>query len=733
MSVPLVSVIMAVRNGERYLSEAIDSILCQTFKNFEFIIVNDASTDATGNILKDYSQKDNRIVLVQNSKHLEQSKSLNIGIGVSRGMYIAKIDADDIALCERLERQVNFLTNNPKIGLLGSYAWNIDENGNTLSEFKVLTKNNEIKNELLKSNQFIHSAVMFKKECISKVGSYREEIRCASDYDLWIRISEYFDVANLDNFLCKWRTHPCSLTNTKSIEQIGTAFLIKELYTKERQLLGNKRLLKSYFSLANTKAFGYLYRAEQILKDTRYFYALKTSLKAIASSPLNYKIWLYSYKLIIFKIIFSKIKRIIMNFLPNIFVFAFIPLRKLLRKKHIGLITTEFFHKNLGGYGGFGNTAKVISEFFQPKNDANLKISVLLSKKLENDVDKAIDVKNQHIYSIPNGNIGYVRRFLKDSLFFARNFVSLLSIDLFPSYEYFLNTIPGIPLLIWLRDPRSELEWRTIGSVKYELIVNGKENVQDLEMNSQRIGDFFLKLVNNKILKRKIVFVTNAQCFIPRAKRLYRLKKLEPIFLPNPINFPDFDNLKKSSKPTVCFMARLDPYKRPWIFLELAKRFDYVDFLVCGETHFPQLMEPIINNYKSLGNIKFLGVVEGEKKADVLSRSWVLVNSSIHEGLPCSFLEAFSHGRPVLSCVDPDGLVSRFGYFTGECLGDGFDELTIKRFQAGLESIFSNPGLFEKKGHEARKYIENLYNFKNFENGLMNILKGPIERNFELE
>jgi glycosyltransferase involved in cell wall biosynthesis len=185
-------------------------------------------------------------------------------------------------------------------------------------------------------------------------------------------------------------------------------------------------------------------------------------------------------------------------------------------------------------------------------------------------------------------------------------------------------------------------------------------------------------------------------------------------------------------KPTVCLLGRLDPIKRPWIFFELAKKFKNVDFLVCGRSSYPKVMNPIIEQYQSVENLKFLGLVEGENKADILSKSWVIVNTSIHEGLPCSFEESFAYGTPIISSVNPDDLVSKFGFYTGENVGYGTDEPTMKRFQEGLDKLLSDKKELERLGLEAREYIEKIYNFDVFEKSLRNILSDRFKINYAL-
>jgi len=239
MESPKVTVLMSIYNGERYLCEAIDSILGQGFEDFEFLIVNDGSSDRTDEILESY--QDNRIKIINNDRNMGLTRSLNKGLEIARGKYIARMDADDISAPGRLEEEVKFLDKDSKTGLVGSWHEIIDENNRVIGTCQGAVSDAEIKRELMETHPFCHSSVMFKKECIDKIGPYREEFRFAQDYDLWLRISEKYKVANIPAFLCQWRVNLNSLTIQNKREQIQYAELAKEL-AMERKRQNKDRL-----------------------------------------------------------------------------------------------------------------------------------------------------------------------------------------------------------------------------------------------------------------------------------------------------------------------------------------------------------------------------------------------------------------------------------------------------------------------------------------------------------
>ena len=166
----LLTVLMSVYNGSRFLREAIESILNQTFYDFEFIIINDGSTDRTAEILATYQDK--RIRIVRNSDNIGLTKSLNEGLKLARGKYIARQDADDISLPKRLERQISYLEAQPDIALLGTWANSIDERGKILWEMRPPSDPSLLRWSMLFNNNMIHSSVMFNAAKAMDIGGY---------------------------------------------------------------------------------------------------------------------------------------------------------------------------------------------------------------------------------------------------------------------------------------------------------------------------------------------------------------------------------------------------------------------------------------------------------------------------------------------------------------------------------------------------------------------------------
>lgn len=203
---PAVSVLMPVYNGERFLAEAIDSILGQTFTDFEFVIVDDGSTDASPAILADYASRDPRIrVLTQANAGIVAA--LNRGLAECRAPLVARMDADDISLPTRLERQVAFLGGHPAVAVVGTAFQLVSDTGGAGPVVRHATGHAAIVRGLRRGNCLAHPTVMMRRDPIQAVGGYREFLRHAEDYDLWTRVAERHELANLPECLLRYRVH----------------------------------------------------------------------------------------------------------------------------------------------------------------------------------------------------------------------------------------------------------------------------------------------------------------------------------------------------------------------------------------------------------------------------------------------------------------------------------------------------------------------------------------------
>jgi len=229
---PKITVLMPVYNGEKYLREAIESILNQTFTDFEFLIINDGSTDKSEEIIRSYN--DSRIRLVNNESNIGLTKSLNKGLDLAKSEYIARMDADDISLSKRLEIQINFMKKHPEIGIAGTWAKIIGKN----KIIKCPINSEKIRVVFLFKCSLIHPSVIIRKENLKKCFlKYDEKLKQAQDYDLWSRTIKYFLITNIKKILIQYRIHNFNVSKTQSITQNKTA-----TQTRIRQIQENLKI-----------------------------------------------------------------------------------------------------------------------------------------------------------------------------------------------------------------------------------------------------------------------------------------------------------------------------------------------------------------------------------------------------------------------------------------------------------------------------------------------------------
>ncbi|MDR1370726.1 MAG: glycosyltransferase [Dysgonamonadaceae bacterium] len=209
------SVVMPVFNAEKYLREAIESILNQTFADFELIIINDGSTDESKNIILSYT--DQRICYIENETNLGLIKTLNKGIKICKGKYIIRMDSDDICVPTRIEKQIRFMKKRPDVGLCGTWAYVIDDKGTITGKIINQTSPPFISISLLFSVPLIHPSTCFRASILKQ--NLYHEVPVAEDYDLWCRLNEQTKIANIPDFSLYYRWHNTNISREKQLTQ----------------------------------------------------------------------------------------------------------------------------------------------------------------------------------------------------------------------------------------------------------------------------------------------------------------------------------------------------------------------------------------------------------------------------------------------------------------------------------------------------------------------------------
>ncbi len=209
--VPAVSVLMAVRNGDRYLDAALASLAAQSFGDFEIVLIDNGSRDTTPRIIAEWSRREPRL----RSFRLERpglARSLIAAASVARAPLLARLDADDVAAPERLGEQHAAMANRPGLGLLGSSVELIDGEGRKIGEWQMAVTDAELRHFLRSRNPFVHSAIMMRRDAYERAGGYREGLSICEDFDLWCRMAEVTELGNLDRALVSYRIHGAAMS-----------------------------------------------------------------------------------------------------------------------------------------------------------------------------------------------------------------------------------------------------------------------------------------------------------------------------------------------------------------------------------------------------------------------------------------------------------------------------------------------------------------------------------------
>lgn len=368
-------------------------------------------------------------------------------------------------------------------------------------------------------------------------------------------------------------------------------------------------------------------------------------------------------------------------------------------KGRILICVNEFFGAWGTPYGGYGFVARhLLSNFL---NKAKLNFDVCLGRSKNCSLKKYFFMDQY----ITEEGVKLIR--LPRVRALAANIVNsydlIISIEATVDFVFSLKGRIKKPILFWIQDPRCKSDWEQIDSVQL-----AKEPVY--------WNDNTYKLVKECNSLGLIKFVTQAHFLSEKAKELYSLPNDTQIkFLPNPINvdwnLSDFSSTKEN---TIIFLGRLDSVKRGWLYCEIAKNLPQYNFLVLGDSSDDneRSKNKILKDYYNLKNLHFLGRVVGKEKDKILRKAKILVNTSIHEALPVSFLEAFSYGLCVVSNQNPDNLTDKYGIYIGQSLGDGFED--VDKFIQAIVLLLSNDKLFKDKSNAAYQYVSNVHSIDNF-------------------
>ncbi|MCC6003727.1 MAG: glycosyltransferase family 4 protein [Thermofilum sp.] len=299
-----------------------------------------------------------------------------------------------------------------------------------------------------------------------------------------------------------------------------------------------------------------------------------------------------------------------------------------------------------------------------------------------------------------------VVRHLRDYYGFAR-LVRRVKADIFISIEAMVETLIAEILahsakhVVWAQDPFDWSDYQLLGSV-------------DPNYRISKARFWANKIVFGMAYRRADLVLSQARYYADKLRRLYGVDPGRVVYLPNPVDpIPEGKDLEKGEEPSVCYLARMDPQKRYWLFFELAKQFPEVRFIAMGRPNvlYEDRYKEIAGKYAGLPNLEIKGFVSEEEKRSILSRCWIMVLPSIREGLPIAMLEALAHKCALLSSVNPGGLTERFGYWARR---DDFAE--------GLKWLLEGDR-WRGLGEEGYKYVRENHDMMKILNGFIDLLK----------
>lgn len=376
------------------------------------------------------------------------------------------------------------------------------------------------------------------------------------------------------------------------------------------------------------------------------------------------------------------------------------------RKIHVALLIDEFFGGAGTAFGGYGALARKYIAKYIPNDD--IEMDVLLGAGGHRFRPRKYHVDNVNLYRLPRRHWAS-RRFLR-----RKNYDIYLSIEL--TTDWVLRHEPDTTkkLILWIQDPRPKYEWDEIETMTL---------MPEPNYYNQNIYD----LVNELYHDGRVRFVSQGYFLNQKAIDLYKLDPdVEIQYMPNPVELDSEFNVEKYKKKNmIIFLGRLEDVKRGWLFCETAKRVPEYEFYVLGKINTHKANTAAFwKQYQNIPNLHFAGHVDGEMKNQFLKDAKILVNTSVHEALPVSFLEALSYGCTLVSNRNPDSLTENFGIWIGDVLGNGFESIDL--YADAVRKLMTDDKLRSKLAQAGRKYVEQVHNIPRFVRDMRNVIYTEI-------
>jgi glycosyltransferase involved in cell wall biosynthesis len=381
-------------------------------------------------------------------------------------------------------------------------------------------------------------------------------------------------------------------------------------------------------------------------------------------------------------------------------------------KIRLGIIANEFFDARISRLGGFGMLSKQIVAASHDAKNPKLLVDMYWAHRMESDGP----LEQKKVYGRPLRVPSWNWKRDKASILMrgARPDV-ILTIDYRKSYEYYLSMFPDVPMLMWVQDPKTPEDWARIATTH----VPGQEGIPPRGLEYIDCTPLAELVAERRARNQRTIFAAPSPFLNDKVLSTYGCEADEVASLCYPMEPAPAGPYKKTEKPTVMFLGRLDPQKRPWLIPEIARKMPDVTFKLFGKSHFtgPGSWEP--ENLPD--NVIMLGHMEGQEKHEMIASSWLHVNTAIHEGLPIAFVEGLQREVPIVSCVNPERVPERFGAYVGEYPGLGFE--SVDPFVSALRDLIDNHDKRHNMAVAGREWADETHSAQGFRTAFSRLLK----------